>query len=332
MAYYSNWASQWSECFGGLIDKRVGVLRHVKPDGDCIGSQSALVVALKNMGINAAALQQDKVPENLKFLLLGVDCIYLKAKKSELLQFDTFIALDCSDWLRVGHLINRKLKKPFLNIDHHISNTDFGTNNFVDSSAAATAEILMAIFIDTGVEITPSIAQSLYAGISTDTGQFKYAATTPRVFEFAKILTQKGAYPSIIANHLYENQHLGSLQLLKRYLVNLQISPSGKIAYSFILRKDFADTHTLVEDTEGLVNYGRSISTVLISLFIYEDKNCFKVSLRTGEPKFSLNRFAEKYGGGGHPCASGFAFKGSLKETLTQLVTEMENRIQQLNL
>ena len=332
MAYYPNWVSQWSECFNELSDKRVGVLRHVKPDGDCVGSQSALVVALRNKGINATAIQQDKVPENLKFLLLGVDCTYLKARKKELLQFDTFISLDCADWLRVGPLVNRKLKKPLLNIDHHLSNTDFGTNNFVDSKAAATSEILLAIFLDTGLEITPFIAQSLYAGISTDTGQFKYAATSPRIFEFAKILTQKGADPSIIANHLYENQRFGSLQLLKRYLANLQILSSGKIAHSFILRKDFTDTNTLVEDTEGLVNYGRSIATVVISMFIYEDKNCFKVSLRTSEPKVLVHRIAEKYGGGGHACASGFAFKGCLKEISTQLVTEMEKRIQQLNL
>lgn len=331
MAYYPNWASRWSECFHDLSGKKVAVLRHVKPDGDCIGSQSALVVALQNSGIDATALQQDKVPENLKFLLSGVSCTYLKARKGELLQFDSFIALDCADWLRVGPLVNRNLKKPFLNIDHHLSNTDFGTNNFVDSGAVATAEILLAIFLDTDLVITPFIAKSLYAGIATDTGQFKYTTTNSRTFEFARILAEKGADPSTIASRLYENQRFGSLQLLERYLANLKISSSGKIAYSFILKKDFADTHTLVEDTEGLVNYGRSLEKVLISLFIYEDRKCFKVSLRTSEPNVALHCIAEQYGGGGHPCAAGFAFKGSLKEILSELVDEMEDRLQQLN-
>ncbi|TAH59562.1 MAG: bifunctional oligoribonuclease/PAP phosphatase NrnA, partial [Gottschalkiaceae bacterium] len=149
------------------------ILSHIAPDGDSIGSSLALFNALIKHGKNAKFVLDDVVPEIYKFLA-GADEV---EKPSNNYDYDVVIVLDSGDIGRLGKSAKYLNKKSIINIDHHISNTSFGTHNMIDSNAAATAEIVYNIIRALGIDIDKDIAECLYTGIVTDTGQFQYSNT-----------------------------------------------------------------------------------------------------------------------------------------------------------
>src|SRR5262249_27256912 len=147
-------------------------------------------------------------------------------------------------------------------IDHHLSNVGFGTVNLVDSASAATCEILAGVFFDNDLQVDAQAAQALYTGILTDTGQFRFNATSRRCFVLAGELVARGAPPAEAGFELYERESEGKLRLLQIYLASLKLECGGRVCIGTLKDGVFAATGTNAEDTEGLVDYARSIDGV----------------------------------------------------------------------
>jgi phosphoesterase RecJ-like protein len=190
-------------------------------------------------------------------------------------------------------------------IDHHLSNDHGAEENLIDDAAAATAEILAGIAFDLGLAVDSIAAKALYAGIMTDTGQFRYASTTPRVFEIVGRLLRCGAEPAEAGFHLYERESFGRMKLLQHFLASLRLECDGRLCLGVLPIGIFEQTGTTGEDTEGLVDYARAIDGVDIGVLLEERPGMTKASLRAKDPAFRLDQVAALFGGGGHACAAG---------------------------
>lgn len=301
--YFPEHVSRFKDWLKSLSGKKIVVLSHMRPDGDSIGSLVGLVRILRSLGIDVQAVNPDRVPRTLNFLLGDTEVIEEGAFSSDR---DATILVDCADPFRIGKELSDSLP-PFVgNIDHHVSNEGFAENDFILADAAATSEIIAGLAFDLGLEIDATAAQALYAGIVTDTGQFSYGNTSPRAFRLAEALCEKGADPSTVATQLYENDTFGRIQLLARFLSRLELHAEGRICVGYITEKDYVETGTSSEDAEGFSSYTRSIQGVELGVFLEDKAVGIKGSFRTRNQKVRADILAARFNGGGHASAAGF--------------------------
>ncbi len=313
-----------------LKNKKVAVIGHIRPDGDCIGSQVAFVRGLKALGIDAIALNQSPVP---KFLLCFVEDILFKHENFSDYKDYAAITVDCSDLLRIGTDLEILFPNIKLNIDHHISNNNYAENNIVDAKASATCEIIANLFIENKIPIDSITAQALYLGIATDTGQFCYSTTNAQVLSLCAKLVEFGAKPSEIANKLYEEESLERILLLKEFLGTLQVELMGKLCIGKITQKMFQLTGTSKEDTEGFVDYPRSIKGVEIAALIEERADgSVKGSLRAKQEKVRVDLLAKQFNGGGHVCAAGFSFEETIDQFYPKFIKAAKKHLEDIGL
>ena len=299
---------QESITFKGCVEslkkenKKVAVIGHVRPDGDCIGSTVAMVRILRNQGIDAVGVNNDETPENLKFLL--GDTPFCLA--SEFTRDDHIcVTVDSADYKRVGASLNAIFPEVFLNVDHHISNKQYAKNDLIIGSASATAEVIMGIVLDLGWEIDPTTAQALYVGIATDTGQFRFPSTTKDTFGIVKALCDFGAKPSEAANELYENESYARIKLIQLFLASLEMECDGRVCFGLLTDSMYQESGASIDDADGLVDYARSIQGVEVGVLLEERNGALKGSLRAKDPKYRVDQIAQSFGGGGHACAAG---------------------------
>lgn len=321
------------ESFRGLlkaIDNRaVAVIGHARPDGDCIGSQVALARVLRSQGIDARCVNADQVPRRLGFAANGENFTNVDG----LGEFDgVAIYVDCADQDRPGPRLRARFPDVLGNIDHHVSNSRYAIHNCVSVTAAATCEILGALFLDEDLPIDAITAQALYAGIVTDTGQFRFASTTRATFQISAELMARGANPVDAGFQLYEREPLGKTQLLQRFLASFELHADNRICLGTLASGVFAETGTSPEDTEGLVDYARAIDGVEIGGLIEVRPEGVKASLRTNDPLFRVDRIAAQFGGGGHACAAGLSLTGiAPDEFRRKLVAALEQRLVEID-
>ncbi len=293
--------------FGALVEslrqRRVAVIGHARPDGDCIGSQVALARVLRKLGAEPACVNRDPVPRRLAFLCADEPFLRPGDFRPE---GHIPLAVDCADADRPGPEVRALFDGYEAGIDHHLSNTRFARRNFVDSGAAATAEILAGMFLDNRWPIDRVTAQALYVGLATDTGQFRFPSTSPRVLEIAARLLELGADPAAAADELYERESLGKMKLLQAFLASLRLECGGRVCLGVLPPNVFAEAGAAPEDTEGLVDYARCIEGVEIAALIEDRGSETKGSLRAKDERFRVNDLAGRFEGGGHACAAGF--------------------------
>jgi phosphoesterase RecJ-like protein len=305
----------------GIIRKEINILitAHVLPDGDSIGSVVGLGLALESMGKKVSLVMLDKVPKMYDFLK-GSKRIIPPQEIAR--QPDLVIFLDCGDISRAGaDWITPYLKdKPVINIDHHISNDYFGTLNYVDPQAAATAEIVYYLLKEMNISIKKEVADALYTGLVMDTGSFQYQNTTPKTLRTAAALLESGVDLSLIRENLYENKSLKNLKLISSAINNLDFAAGGKLAWTFLEQKTLDTYHADSEHSEGIVSYPISLENVKIGLFFREtEKGTVKVGLRC-RSGYDVNRIARYFGGGGHQQAAGCTLEVPLKEAIKLVV------------
>ena len=309
--YFEKESARFAALLEKLNGKRVAILGHVRPDGDCIGSQLALCRILRSRGIDAVCVNHHRVPYNLKGFVCDTPFFHEDEFEND---GRLGIAVDCGNLSRLGKSL---LAKAFPNgiyaaIDHHETNEFFATEeNIVIPSAAATCHILAAFCSDCGIEIDGALAEALYVGIATDTGQFQYSATTCEVMEIAAGLVRAGASPSKISHELYEQEKFQKLGLLQRYLATATLLENGQVAVAWIPKDAFAATGTTREDAENFVNYLRSIAGVKIACQLEQSHTGIKGSLRGAEDYLRVDLLAQKLNGGGHIRAAGFNLDGA---------------------
>jgi phosphoesterase RecJ-like protein len=265
------------------------------------------------------------VPRRLLFLLGGM--VFLRPDGFGTEEWAA-VFVDCADHDRAGSPMKARFPAPAGAIDHHLSNGGFATHNFIDPTSSATAEILAGLLLDNGLPVDAVTAQALYTGILTDTGQFRFNSTSRRTFLLAAELLTRGANPAQAGYELYERESVGKLRLLQRFLASLRLEAGGRICLGVLPDGVFAETGSLPEDTEGLVDYARAVDGVEIGGLIEERPDGIKASLRAKDPVYRLDLAAGQFGGGGHACAAGLNVAGETLATFyPRLVAALTGRL-----
>jgi bifunctional oligoribonuclease and PAP phosphatase NrnA len=290
------------------------VLTHYRPDGDAVGSQLALALLLKDLGKQVEAWNDDAVPA--KFCFLPHSEI-IQRPPAEAKDFDVVIAIDTSTWQRVGTAVPRiGKKKHFINIDHHVSNEKFAAINWIVPNAPASGQIVYDLVKRGGFKLTRDIATCLFAAISTDTGSFSYANTTAESLRVAADLVDAGVNVGEVCRHVYESYPFARLQLLQKALADITLVDHKRIAYCWVTNEMFDASGAKREDTEGLIDYARSIDGVYVAVLLEElpEPKKVRISLRSKHPKIDVNSIARHFGGGGHHEAAGARITGKPRE------------------
>ncbi len=304
--------------------EKIVIMAHETPDGDAIGSMLSMNLALKKIGKEADVIVRE-FPRTFDFLP-GAKEVKMT---SDVAQYDLAISLDCADLKRlVGKEYFEKAKKTIV-IDHHSSNMMYGDLNFVNPVSPACCEILAGMLEYFDIEIDAEMGSCILTGIITDTGGFKYASVTPETFEFTAELLRKGVNVSDIYQRVLETRRKSNFELLKRAMNRLELLENGNIAFTYINKKDEQEVNAEAGDHEGIVENGRSIEGVQVSVFIREkEENLYKVSMRTGNSSnINVSEICYVFGGGGHPRAAGAVVSGSVEQVKEKLVKEIKKVI-----
>ncbi|HVU35699.1 MAG TPA: bifunctional oligoribonuclease/PAP phosphatase NrnA [Opitutaceae bacterium] len=325
--FYSTLSGEFARLLGALEGRKVAVIGHARPDGDCIGAQVALARVLAARGHDVICVNPDPVPRRLLFLTPGMTFYrtddVLRDKEDRAAVF-----VDCADHSRAGERLKLRYPAPVGAIDHHLSNVGYATFNLVDSTSAATCEILAGVFFDNGLTVDAQAAQALFTGILTDTGQFRFNSTTRRCFTLAGELVARGAHPAEAGYELYERESEGKLRLLQHFLSSLRLECNRRVCIGILPSGIFETTGSTGEDTEGLVDYARSIDGVDIGALIEERPDgSVKGSLRAKDPSFRVDLVAAKFNGGGHACAAGLNLKTGAENFYARLVGALAERL-----
>jgi phosphoesterase RecJ-like protein len=297
---------------------------HENPEGDAIGSELALALALRKMGKTATVLNADPVPGNLLFLP-GADTIVFAEDGSK---YDVAVVVDCASPERTGRVSLELRKCPLLvNIDHHRTNGDLGELSLVDPSAAAAGLLIHRVLSAMKYEIDLEVATNIYVAILTDTGSFHYGSSSPEAFGVAGEMVRRGVDPWAVAEQVYETQSAFRLRLLGRVLDSLDLSADGRVASITTMREDLREFSLGKDALEGFINYPRSIVGVEVAVsFREEEGGAFRLSFRS-KGRVDVSAVAARFGGGGHHNAAGCTVPGTLaevkKKVLEALATVM---------
>ncbi|HHW18431.1 MAG TPA: bifunctional oligoribonuclease/PAP phosphatase NrnA [Firmicutes bacterium] len=302
------------------------VLEHEKPDGDCIGSGLGLVLGLQMMGKKALLVSQDPHPPVYDFL--PGRAFHTRAGYLEPGDFSPEVAIfvDCTGPDRVGKARELAEGKVWVNIDHHISNSNFGHINLVDPEASASGELVMELLETLGVPLTQDIGTCLYVAIVTDTGGFRYQNTSAKTMRLAAKLLDIGVKASEVADQVFETRSLSSLLLLKAALGTLKIYQNGRLAAVTVTREMLRSAGASPDESDGIINYPRSIAGVEVAVCFKEteDGRGVHVSFRS-RSRVDVAKIASSLGGGGHPRASGALIPGSIEEVSGKVLGMLNN-------
>jgi phosphoesterase RecJ-like protein len=301
-----------------IIDRIVEIIRehktfciagHVRPDGDCIGSQLGLALALQNEGKKVTVWNDDAVPQKYRFL--NTDGLFEKPKPGE--NFDCVIATDCASFERLGKVggcIGER--KIFINIDHHESNTRYADVNWVSPREPSCGELIYRLLKVARWPISKPIADLLFTAISTDTGSFQYATTRPGTFHAGAELVTRGANLAKICDEVYQSYPLSRAKLLKHVYSKFRLTDNDRIAWFWLKQKDFNRTGAESNDTEGLIDHIRAIEPVVVACVFEElEPELTRISLRSKSGRVNVSEICGQFGGGGHPAAAGARIPGT---------------------
>jgi len=310
-----------------LKDQKILITSHRDPDGDCLGSTVAMTLALQQLGYEVTAVNRDMIPYRYAFL----DPSGIIKTPHALSDYDHQVAivLDASDLLRLGYDMHALFPhvKTIINIDHHMSNQLFGDINLIKVKAAANCEILYDVLTLMNVVVNEDIANALYVGITTDTGSFKYEATSSKTLRIAASLIDHGADINLIRTNVWENEPFNRILALSEVLDNLKISEDGRLSWIKISQGAILKHQLTNGDLESFVDYPRTITGVEVALFIKEIEEGFlKVSIRT-KSLVDATKIAGIFGGGGHKRAAGFKIKGDLLDQEAHIIEKVKQEI-----
>lgn len=306
--------------------RRLLVSTHLNPDGDAISSELALDWILRGSGADITIVNQSPYPDPYRFLP-GIERIHLY-KGASYAPFPVLVALDCGRKNRLGDFVEKIECGTVVNIDHHISNDEFGDVNWIDPKASSTGELLLSLADHAGVPIGPELATCLYTGILTDTGNFTFANTTPCCHRLASRLIECGADPAEISRYLYRSRSVGKLRLQARLITELHVDEEASLAWASLTREMCDDAGVSITDALDLVTIPLSVDGVDLGILFreFEEPGKTKVSFRSeGEPDVSL--LARELGGGGHPSAAGCTLEMELDDAVAAVVPWVYDRL-----
>ncbi|HEY4285145.1 MAG TPA: bifunctional oligoribonuclease/PAP phosphatase NrnA [Chthoniobacterales bacterium] len=293
--------------------QRFAVLSHVRPDGDALGSQLAMGLALKHLGKDVTIWNEDGMLDKYSFVPRAELLTKPPAAPQD---FDVVLALDTAIQNRLGTAGEAVgSAKTWINIDHHPSNPGYGDLVYIDADAPATGQILFELIQSEALPFDREIAENLYVAISTDTGSFQYPNTTARTFEIAAALVSAGVNVGRISQQLYENFPRRRVELLRELLGTMRFEGDGKVATFSLSLEGAKRLGVLPEDNEGLIDHLRAIHGVVIAVFFEElPDGKVRVSMRSKDEAADVCAICRQFGGGGHTLAAGARVRGTLHE------------------
>lgn len=305
---------------------RICVVGHMRPDGDCIGSQLALALALINAGKDVVCWNQDPVPPKLKFM--DVDHIFERPRPGR--TFDAVVSTDSASYERLGTVRDFIGERQILiNIDHHASNTRFGDINWINALEPACGTLIYRLLKEAGWPITQHIADCLFTAISTDTGSFQYPTTRPTTYHVAADLVKRGADLATISNQVYNSYPLSRVKLLGHVFNSFKLVHNNQTGYFWLRKEDYERTGATVEDTEGLIDHIRAIETVIVACVFEEvEPEVTRISLRSKNEAVNVNLIAQQFGGGGHKAAAGARIEGAPETVQRQVLNAIKEAVE----
>ncbi len=310
--------------------KRIAIAGHVRPDGDCIGSCTALYLYLsqnsKKLGLEKVDVYLEPFGNEFR-ILTGVDDIKHVYNTDE--TYDTFISLDCGSIDRLGNALTfYNTAKKTINIDHHISNQGFALVNHVVADASSTCEVLFTLMEEK--DINREVASALYVGIIHDTGVFKHSNTSEQTMNIAGKLISKGIdFSTLIDESFYAKTYVQN-QILGRCLMESMLVLGGKVVFASLSRKmlDFYEATTA--DLDGIIDQLRVTKGSEVAIFIYETSpHEFKVSMRSNG-EVNVSKIAVYFGGGGHIKAAGCTLHGSVHDVINNITAHIEAQLKEI--
>lgn len=300
-------------------ERHVLVVSHEAPDGDALGSVSALVLMCERLGVPCVAYipGDSPFPEEYGFLPRLREVVRGDTPLVEPLT--TVYLLDCasvgrSNSASFGEGVTR------VNIDHHHDNPGYGDLNLLDPAAPSTTALLYQVFKSVSLPVDVEIAAALYVGLVTDTGRFQFANTTPEAHLMAAELQHLGVDVSAVYRQLYESVPLAKLRLLGRALEHAEVRQGGRVVISWLEEGDFAAAGASEGHAEGIVDTLRQTRGARVAVLARArgqgDSLQVKVSLRSLDNRVDVSAIAREQGGGGHRQAAGFTAHAELAEVL----------------
>ncbi len=297
------------------IHKTFLITTHLNPDGDGLGSESALFQALKKMRKKVMVVNHDPLPGRFEYLVFQKH--YRTA--DTLPPLEVCFTLDASDLSRIRNGIKREDFGIIVNIDHHYFNGYFGDYNLVFPGASATGEIVYRLIRALNIKIDRGIAESIYTSISTDTGGFRYSNTSPQILRLAAELVEAGAKPQKINDRIFADYSREALELIRLSLGNVQTHMGGRLASMTLSKEELKKTGASKDDTENLINFLRILQDVKVAFFLHElQDGRIKLSLRSGAG-VNVAVIAKAFGGGGHSYAAGALISGPMEKAFRRV-------------
>ena len=305
------------------------ITAHTNLEGDALGSELAFYFLLEALGKRATIVNEDNLPYGYDFL---PDLSKIIKYKDNLkgIKFDCFAILDCSGMKRCGEVYRlNKNNKPVLNIDHHISNENFGNVNWIEPHASSCCEMIYKIYKKMSVPITQSGALCLYVGMLTDTGSFRYSNTSGFVHKAVSELIGYGLDPAEIYKNIYSRVPYQDMKILADILPKMHLRANGKLVWFEIPRRALKDKSVSFDLGESILNFGRSIKDVEVVVLFKENmglKNEIRINFRS-QGEVDVNKIASCFGGGGHRTASACTMHASLSEARRRVLKKIEEVI-----
>ena len=319
--------------------KEIVIIPHKNPDGDAIGSSTALKYFLEKYDHNISIISPNDFPKFLKWIDYKNEIEVFSENNNcikKILNADLIFTLDFNTLTRITKIkpyIEKSEAKIFM-IDHHENPENYADFMYSNPQMSSTAEMVYHFIIGLGglSKIDKNIANSLYAGILTDTGSFKFPSTTHVTHEVVSNLLKTGISNSEIYEKIYNNNKIEKLQLLSFALSKIKIMKDFNTCYISLSQNELDDYKYEKGDTEGIVNYGLSIKNIKFAIIFMENssENIIRISLRS-KGSFDVNRFSKEiFGGGGHKNAAGAISKKGLDETVKYFLNSLNQYKNQL--
>lgn len=308
-----------NDCAAWLLEHdNFCILTHARPDGDTLGSASALCVGLRQLGKTAHLLLNEGASPFLNRCQLGLT-------KPEAAAGDTLVTVDVASPGLLPANAQPLVGNIGMRIDHHLSAASFTEQELVDCASAACGEIIYDLLLAMGCEMTKEIAWRLYIAISTDTGCFRYSNTSASTYRVAAACAETGADLYPITQELFDTTSISELKL-QNWMVDNAVFLCGGMAAVCAIPKELEESVSQ-EDLEGISGFLRSIEGVKISATIRQTDTGSKMSVRA-VPGFDASAVCRKFGGGGHKGAAGASLSVSLEEAVKlacEALTEVVN-------
>jgi phosphoesterase RecJ-like protein len=292
------------------------IATHISPEGDAIGTMLALALALEARGVRVQCYDRDGVPDNCRFMptwervsrelpaLIPPLVIYVDAERIERcgLTLEQVAGAEC-----------------LVRIDHHTSTVEDPGPAWVDTTAAATGELMYRLLRHMDAEITPGMATCLQGAMMVDTGRFSFSNTTPNTHRVAADLLAAGADVATIVEWTWGRVPLAAAQLLGRALAGLQTAAGGKLVWAVLRREDYDATGARGQDTEGIIDHVRTVQGAEIAILFSDRNGQARLSLRS-HGDVDVAALARRFGGGGHVKAAGITYDGSIDEAVKHVI------------